>query len=79
MIQSEPTDTELFHIGRLLHEARMKECYGSWTHMPSRYKWPETEKEYRGQQQTGQPHIDIAIAQVKAIWHLLKPNMEEFL
>lgn len=66
------TDEELFRIGGLLHEARMMECYGN-SHISSRKAWPATFKDFRGQRQIGQPWIDVAIAQARAIEHLLVP------
>ncbi|HXJ94231.1 MAG TPA: hypothetical protein VMT20_15390 [Terriglobia bacterium] len=62
----EISDYRLYLLGRLLHESRMKECYGNWQ-MYTRPKWPATFKEYRAQQQAGQSWIDQAIAQVRAI------------
>lgn len=62
----EPTDQEYWYTGGLLHEARMKECYGDW--YPSwRAVWPENVKEFRRQRHAGQPWIDVACAQVRAL------------
>lgn len=69
------TQTELesiyFTIGGILHEARMQECYGN-LRIQSRNAWPTTLKEFRTQRHLGQPWIDVAIAQVKA---LLEANL----
>jgi hypothetical protein len=64
------TEEELYYVGGIIHERRMKECYGNWS-MESRTHWPTTFKEYRRQQQAGQPWIDIAVAQAKALEPLL--------
>lgn len=60
------TDEAYFHIGGILHEARMKECYGNMQ-TSSRRVWPNTLKEFRTQRHHGQPWIDVACAQVKAL------------
>jgi hypothetical protein len=62
----EISDETLFQIGGLLHEARMTECYGN-SEISSRTKWPSTFKDFRAQRQAGQPWIDVAIAQVRAL------------
>lgn len=59
-------DEVFFRVGRILHEARMDECYGKMD-ISSRKKWPETFKDFRGQRMDGQPWIDVAIAQVRAL------------
>lgn len=64
---AEIPEMHLYILGGVLHEARMKECYGNWQ-MHTRPKWPATFKEYRAQQQAGQSWIDQAIAQVRAIY-----------
>lgn len=56
----------LFHVGGLLHEARMRECYGEMQ-ISTRRAWPTTIKDFRRQQMDGQPWIDVAIAQVRAL------------
>lgn len=63
---SDISNETLFRIGGILHEARMEECYGSMQ-ISSRRKWPETIKDFRRQQMDGQPWIDVAIAQVRAL------------
>lgn len=63
---SEPGDEVFFRIGGILHEARMDECYGKMD-IGSRKKWPETFKDFRRQRMDGQPWIDVAIAQVRAL------------
>jgi len=60
------SDEVLFRIGGILHEARMQECYGS-AQLSSRRAWPATLKDFRRQQMAGQPWIDVAIAQVRAL------------
>lgn len=60
-----PNET-LFRIGGILHESRMTECYGEMQ-LSTRRKWPATLKEFRGQQMAGQPWIDVAVAQVRAL------------
>lgn len=59
-------DEVFFRVGGILHEARMRECYGNMQ-ISSRMKWPETFKDFRGQRHDGQPWIDVAIAQVRAL------------
>lgn len=59
-------DEIYFHLGGVLHEARMAECYGGMQ-ISARRKWPATIKDFRAQRQTGQPWIDVAIAQVRAL------------
>lgn len=59
-------DDIFFRIGGILHEARMEECYGKMN-VSSRKKWPETFKDFRRQRMDGQPWIDVAIAQVRAL------------
>lgn len=56
----------LFRVGGILHGARMNECYGGLD-ISSRKKWPATLKDFRGQAHEGQPWIDVAVAQVKAL------------
>lgn len=63
---SEPGDEVFFRIGGILHEARMSECYGKMD-IASRKRWPETFKDFRRQRMDGQPWIDVAIAQVRAL------------
>lgn len=63
---SENGDEIFFRIGGILHEARMQECYGK-TNFSARKQWPATFKEFRGQRHDGQPWIDVAIAQVRAL------------
>ncbi len=63
---SDISDEVLFRVGGILHEARMRECYGEMQ-ISSRRAWPETVKDYRRQQMAGQPWIDVAIAQVRAL------------
>jgi hypothetical protein len=53
-------------LARLLHEARMTECYGNWT-IRSRFKWPETREEWEHYQHNPHPSILQAMAQAKAI------------
>ena len=60
------SDEVFFRVGRLLHEARMDECYGKMQ-IASRKKWPETFKDFRRQRMDGQTWIDVAIAQVRAL------------
>lgn len=69
------TNDVLFRIGGLLHEARMLECYGDMQ-TTSRRAWPPTIKDFRRQQMDGQPWIDVAIAQVRALVKagLIKPS-----
>jgi hypothetical protein len=62
----EPGDEVFFRVGAILHEARMEECYGKLD-STSRKKWPETFKEFRRQRMAGQPWIDVAVAQVRAL------------
>lgn len=57
---------ELYRLGGVLHEARMAECYGNMQ-ISSRKAWPATLKEFRRQYQTGQPWIDVAVAQAKSV------------
>lgn len=59
-------DEVFYRVGGILHEARMCECYGN-AEISSRKKWPETFKDFRGQRHDGQPWIDVAIAQVRAL------------
>jgi hypothetical protein len=35
------TEEELYYVGGIIHERRMKECYGNWS-MESRTHWPAT-------------------------------------
>ena len=60
------TEEEFYFIGGILHEARMKECYGNMQ-ISSRVAWPATMKEFRAARTIGQPHIDVAVAQAKAL------------
>lgn len=73
-------DETLFTVGGILHEARMTECYGK-LQMASRQKWPTTLKNFRAQRMDGQPWIDVAIAQVRALAEneLLRPIRDEAL
>lgn len=59
------SDEILFRVGKILHEARMKECYGKWDH---KQPWPKDLKEFRHQRTVTQPWIDIAVAQVAALY-----------
>lgn len=63
---SEPGDEVFFKVGKILHEARMEECYGKMQ-ISTRKVWPETFKDFRGQRMAGQPWIDVAVAQVRAL------------
>lgn len=63
---TEISDEVLFRVGGVLHEARMTECYGKMQ-ITSRREWPADLKDYRRQQMAGQPWIDVAIAQVRAL------------
>ena len=63
---TEPGDEVFFRVGGILHEARMRECYGKMN-ISSRKKWPDTLRDFRGQRMNGQPWIDVAIAQVRAL------------
>lgn len=50
----EISDEVLYGVGRVLHEARMRECYGNMR--PSaRRDWPASIKEFRAQRHIGQP------------------------
>ena len=60
------SDEVFFRVGGILHEARMEECYGKMQ-ISTRQKWPETFKDFRRQRMAGQPWIDVAIAQVRAL------------
>jgi hypothetical protein len=59
-------DEVFYRIGGILHESRMRECYGKME-ISSRAKWPETFKDFRRQRHDGQPWIDVAIAQVRGL------------
>lgn len=74
---TEVSNRVLFHVGGILHEARMLECYGNMQ-ISTRRKWPSTLKEFRGQQMAGQPWIDVAITQVRALVKagLINPDKE---
>lgn len=61
----ELSDETLFRVGKILHEARMKEQWGSWEH---RQPWPKDAKDFRHQRTIQQPWIDVAIAQVRALY-----------
>jgi hypothetical protein len=63
---SDISDDTFFKVGGVLHEARMQECYGTMQ-ISTRRTWPATIKDYRRQQMAGQPWIDVAIAQVRAL------------
>jgi hypothetical protein len=63
---SDEGDEVFFRIGKVLHEARMQECYGA-LQLSARKAWPETFKDFRRQRMDGQPWIDVAIAQVRAL------------
>lgn len=69
------TDEQLFHIAGILHEARMRECYGNMT-TSSRKPWPATYKEFREQRTITQPWIDVAVEQAKALDAAGLLNME---
>lgn len=60
------TEEQVYILGGIIPEARMKECYGNWTTV-LRTKWPATYKEFRGEYQEGQSWITIAIAQARAL------------
>jgi hypothetical protein len=60
------TDEVLFSVGRVLHESRMRECYGGWQ-ISTRRAWPATVKDFRRELHIGQPWIDVAIAQARAL------------
>lgn len=53
-------------LAAVLHEARMKECYGNWS-IPSRFRWPETREQWEHYQHNPDGHIAQAMAQAKAI------------
>ena len=67
---------DLYLLAGILHEARMKECYGNWA-MTCRVRWPATFKEFREQQQAGQSWIDIGLATARAAYPLLCATTEE--
>lgn len=60
-------DELLYRVGGILHNARMQECYGNW-HPSWRAKWPSSLKEFRRQMMAGQPWIDVANAQTRALF-----------
>ena len=52
-------------LAAVLHEARMKDCYGHWTTV-SRFKWPQTREEWEHYQHNPDGRIAQAMAQAKA-------------
>lgn len=72
-VGTDPTVYELFQLAGIIHEARMKECYGNWN-TALRQAWPKDFKEYRTQQQAGQSWITIAVAQAHAVYPLLRAD-----
>jgi len=67
---------DLYLLAGILHESRMKECYGNWS-MSCRVRWPETFKEFREAQQAGQSWADIGMAEARAAQPILCATAEE--
>ena len=53
-------------MARLLHEARMQECYGNWD-LPCRLRWPETRERWEYYQHHPHSAVLQALAQAKAV------------
>jgi hypothetical protein len=53
-------------MARVLHEARMQECYGNWQ-LPSRFRWPETREQWEHYQHNPHSAVLQALAQAKAV------------
>lgn len=58
--------TPVERLAKELHEARMAECWGSWS-SPSRFRWPDTREEWEHLQHHPHPAIGQAMAQAKAL------------
>lgn len=69
------SEDDMFRIGGILHEARMRECYGDGR-LSSRRDWPATLKDFTRQRHAGQPWIDCAVAQVKAMYGPLQDSFD---
>lgn len=67
-------DVEIFKLAKVIHDAKMKECYFGKDRVQSECdKFPETltPRNYV----TPQPWIDIALTQAKAAMKHLKPQV----
>lgn len=53
-------------LAALLHEARMRECYGNWQ-LACRFKWPETRDGWVRYQHHPHAQVEQALAQAKAM------------
>ena len=61
-----PFGSPLERTAAILHEARMKECFGNWD-LPSRFKWPATREQWEHYQHNPHSAVLQALAQAKAI------------
>ena len=61
-----PFGSEIERTACILHEARMRECYGNWD-LPCRFHWPETREQWEYYQHNPHSAILQAVAQAKAI------------